>query len=65
MIQEFILKFGQVTHAVKPVVLRNFYKDLTGNYSSSDTIDKRVREAIEMGDPHTVMDLQHYNSGSV
>ena len=68
MIQEFIQKFGRVTHAVKPAVLRYFYKDLTGYCSSSDTtdqekIDERVKQAIEMEDPHIVMDLRHLNSG--
>ena len=40
MIQEFIQKFGHVTHAVEPTVLRYFYKDLTGYCSSSDTTDQ-------------------------
>ena len=40
MIQEFIQKFGRVTHAVKPAVLRYFYKDLTCYCSSSDTTDQ-------------------------
>ena len=68
MIQEFIQKFGRVTHTVKPAVLRYFYKDLTGDCSSSDTtdqaeIDERVKQAIEMEDPSIVMDLRHNNSG--
>ena len=68
MIQEFIQKFGRVTHTVKPAVLRYFYKDLTGDCSSSDTtdqaeIDERVKQAIEMEDPSIAMDLRHNNSG--
>ena len=40
----------------------------TGYRSSSDTtdqakIDERVKQAIEMEDPHIVMDLRHLNSG--
>ena len=58
-----------MTHAVKPAVLRYFNKDLTGYCSSSDTtdqekVDERVKHAIEMEDPHIVMDLRHLNSGT-
>ena len=68
MRSEFIQKFGRITHEVKPAVLRYFYRDLTGDCSSSETlsqeeIDERVFEAIEMEDPDIVMDLRHLNSG--
>ena len=69
MIQEFIQKFGRVTHAVKPAVLRYFYEDHTGYCSSSDTtdqekIDERVKQPIKMEDPPIVMDLRHLNVGT-
>lgn len=66
MRSEFIHKFGQITPAVKPAILRYFYKDLTGDCSSSETlsqeqIDERVIQAIEMEDPDVVIDLRHLN----
>ena len=68
MRSEFMQKFGRVTPSIKPAVLRYFYKDLTGDSSSSETssqgeIDKRVMQAIEMEDPDIVLDLRHINSG--
>ena len=68
MQSEFIQKFGRITNAVQPAVLRYFYKDLTGDCSGSETlnqdeVDSRVRQAIEMEDPAIVMDLRHLNSG--
>jgi hypothetical protein len=68
MHSEFIQKFGRITGAVKPAVLRYFYKDLTGDCSrgetlSQDALDKRVKQAIEMEDPAIVMDLRHLNTG--
>ena len=70
MQSEFILKFGHITSAVKPAVLRYFYKDLTGDSSSSQTldqseIDSRVKQAIEMEDPAIVMDLRQLNTGKI
>lgn len=40
MIWESIQNFGCVTNAVKPATLRYFYKDLTDDYSSSNTTDQ-------------------------
>ena len=68
MRSEFLQKFGRITNAVKPAVLRYFYKDLTGDASGSETlgqdeVDSRVKQAIEMEDPAIVMDLRHLNTG--
>ena len=68
MRSEFIQKFGRITSAVKPAVLRYFYKDLTGDSSSSETlsqeqVDERVTQAIEMEDPDIILDLRKLNSG--
>ena len=68
MRSEFIKKFGRITSAVKPAVLRYFYKDLTGDSSSSETlsqeqVDERVTQAIEMEDPDIILDLRKLNSG--
>ena len=68
MCSKFMQKFGWVTPSVKPAVLRYFYKDLTGDSSSSETfsqehIDEKVMQAIEMEDPDIVLDLRHLNSG--
>ena len=65
---EFVQKFGRITSAVKPAVLRYFYKDLTGDSSCSDThaqeeIDSRVKQAIEMEDPDILLDLRQHNKG--
>ena len=68
MRSEFIQKFGRITSAVKPAVLRYFYKDLTGDSSGSETLDQeqidtRVLQAIQMEDPDIVLDLRKLNSG--
>ena len=68
MRSEFIQKFGRITSAVKPAILRYFYKDLTGDSSSSETlsqeeIDEIVMQAIKMEDADIVLDLRHLNSG--
>ena len=63
MRQEFIRKFGTVSSAVKPAVLRYFYHDLTGDFSTSDTssqkeVDVRMKQVIEMEDASIVADLR-------
>lgn len=68
MKREFINKFGRVSSAVKPSVLRYFYQDLTGDSSTSETtsreeLDNRVKQMIEMEDPDIVTDLRHLNTG--
>ena len=68
MKKAFISKFGRVSSAVKPAVLRYFYHDLTGDCSASETLSQeelylRVKQAIEMEDPEIVTDLRHLNSG--
>ena len=62
-------KFSRVSPSVKPAVLHFFYRDLTGDASSSRTlpesiIDDRVREIINMEpeDPNTVIDLREVKS---
>jgi len=62
MLSEFINKFGRVTPRVQPAVLRYFYRDLTGDCSSNESLsqeelDERMKQAIEMKDPHLVIDL--------
>ena len=42
MRREFVNKFGRVSSAVKPAVLRYFYHDLTGDSSSSETSSQKV-----------------------
>ena len=69
MRREFVNKFGRVSSAVKPAVLRYFYHDLTGDSSGSETssqkeLDDRVKQMIEMEDPDIVADLRHINSGA-
>lgn len=69
MQSEFIHKFGCVTQGVQPAVLHYFYKDLTGDCSSSESLsqeelDERVKQAIEMEDPDVVIHLRRLNSGS-
>ena len=62
-------KFGRVSHCVKPAVLHFFYRDLTGDASSSRTtqesiIDECVCEIIniEPEDPNTLVDLREEKS---
>ena len=62
-------KFGRVSHCVKPAVLRFFYRDLTGDASSSRTtpesiIDERVCKIINMEpeDPNALVDLREVKS---
>ena len=62
-------KFGRVSPNVKSAVLYEFYRDLTGDSSSShDTpeavIDECVREIINMEpeDSNTVIDLREVRS---
>ena len=40
MRSEFMRKFGRVTPAVQPAVLRYFYKDLTEDCSGSESFDQ-------------------------
>lgn len=62
-------KFGRVSQNVKPAILRFFYRDLTGDASSSRTlseliIDERVHKIINMEpeDPNTVINLREVKS---
>ncbi len=69
MRKEFINKFGKISDAVKPAVLRYFYRDLTCDSSSGETsdqneVDLRMKQAIEMEDPDIVPDLRHLNTGA-
>lgn len=57
MRREFVNKFGRVSSAVKPAVLRYFYHDLTGDssgskMSSQKELDDRVKQMTEMEDPY-------------
>uniref|UniRef100_A0A1X7TZ64 Uncharacterized protein n=1 Tax=Amphimedon queenslandica TaxID=400682 RepID=A0A1X7TZ64_AMPQE len=59
-------KIGRVSQAVKPSVLRCFYKNLTGDQSASSNlhqaeVDERVKRIIEMEDPDIVDDLRRHN----
>ncbi len=46
MQSEFIQKFGRITNPVQPAVLRYFYKDLTGDSSSSETLSQDEVDSI-------------------
>jgi hypothetical protein len=61
-------KFGRLTSKVKPAVLRQFYRELTGDQSSSDStdqsvVDKRIQLILDMEDPEISPDLCIHNSG--
>ena len=60
----FFENFGRVCPGIKPAILRNFYRDLTGDSSASldsqkAVIDERVWEILSMEPegPSTVIDL--------
>jgi hypothetical protein len=52
----------------KPSALRTIYRMLTGDTSTSVNsneakVDKRVKLALELGDPEIAVDLREHNSG--
>ena len=58
-------KFGRISPAVKPAVLRHIYRALTGDSSASNNmqeveIDERVLQIVSMEpeDPNTIVDLR-------
>ena len=67
MRSRFIQVFGLVT-GVKPAILREMYRQLTGDNSSAHDeeeaqINGRVRLAIDMEDPDVIIDLRAHNQG--
>ena len=55
-------KFGRVTKAIKPAILRAFYREVSGDCSASSNaveaeIDKRVQLVLEMEpeNPNTIV----------
>ena len=66
--REFISLFGQCT-GLKPGLLRNIYRRLTGDASSSCNateaeIDKRVKQMLDTEDADVIWDLRNSNSRS-
>lgn len=54
--------YGKVTPNVKPAILHNLYKELTGDFSFSMNehkleTDRHVQQLIEMEDANIVADL--------
>lgn len=61
-------KYGRVAPSMKLSVLRSFYKELSGDQSSSaneheEEIDRRVNQMLEMEDPDIIIDLRELNCG--
>jgi len=68
MRQNFINMYGRLMPKTPPYILRDIYKELTGDQSGSRTsnekeIDQRIREAVELEDPDIIVDLRHNNAG--
>ena len=64
-------KFGRVTKAIKPAILRAFYREVSGDCSASSNaveaeIDKRVQLVLEMEpeNPNTIVDLRSLTSST-
>lgn len=56
------------TNMVKPAVLRQMYRDLTGDSSApvnltEQQVDERLREALDLEDPDMIWDLRVKNAG--
>ncbi|XP_065883057.1 uncharacterized protein [Dysidea avara] len=71
MRKALLSKYGCITSKIQPALLRQFYRDLTGDCSSASNlsekeIDLRVAHIIDMepSDPSTVFDLRSLNSSS-
>ncbi len=67
MRREFVHSFGTVTHS-KPAFLREAYRRLTGDYSSSsnddeNAVDERVRQMLDNEDTDLICDLRVNNKG--
>ena len=71
MKRSLFTKFGRVTRGIKPAVLRAYYREISGDCSSSSNlveaeIDKRVQLVLDMEpeDPNTIIDLHSLNSSA-
>jgi hypothetical protein len=65
--REFVHKYGQVC-SVKPAVLRQMYRDLTGDMSApanltEQQVDERLKQALELEDPDLIWDQRLRNDG--
>ena len=64
---EFVSKSGRLVCGAPLGTLREIYRNLTGDSSSSQTsdekeVDARIRQALEMEDPDLLLDLRAHNS---
>ena len=71
MRRALLSKYGCITSKIHPALLRQFYRDLTGDCTSASNlsekeIDLHVAHVIDMepSDPNTVFDLRSLNSSS-
>ena len=67
MRQEFVQCFGRFTHD-KPALLREMYRRLTGDSSSSANateaeVNERVSQLLDLEDPNLIWDLRVNNQG--
>ena len=68
MRREFVNTYGRFTGSTKPVVLRNIYRELTGDASGSSTtnesaIDQQLKGALSFEDVDILVDLREANEG--
>ena len=68
MRKEFVSAYGHFMNNTKPVVLRDVYRDLTGDSSAANSltdseIDSRLKMAVSMEDVDIVVDLRELNEG--
>ena len=71
MHRALLSKYGCITSKIHPALLQQFYRDLTGDCTSSSNlsvkeIDLRVARVIDMepSDPDTIFDLRSLNSST-
>ena len=71
MRRAFLSKYSRITCKIHPALLRQFYRDLTGDCTTSfnlseKQIDFRVTRIIDMepSDPNTIFDLHSLNSST-
>lgn len=60
--------YGKLSYGCRPYMLRDIYKELTGDASGARTsdegeVDKRIAEALEGEDTDIIIDMRHMNSG--
>ena len=68
MKQNFVNMYGRLSKTCRPYMLREIYKELTGDACGARTtdegeLDQRITEALQMEDSDIIIDLRQHNIG--